>query len=120
MNHGEPLASQLREALARAGATVDEISDQTKVPRSTLRVLLGEPISAMLPARVYLRGHLKLVARQLKVEDDVAMRLFDEAYPSTHEERDVVELPRVRGSTMAIAAAIAGVGVLAVILSIFG
>lgn len=120
MSNGEPLASRLREAMQRVNKSVDQIADKLKVPRSTLRALLGDTSVAVLPARVYLRGQLRQVAKEVGLDDQEAQRLFDEAFPEVEAEPIERPLPRFKAGPAVIAAGLAGVGVLAVILSIFG
>lgn len=120
MSNGEPLASRLQEAMLRANKTVDQIAEKTKVPRSTLRVLLGDTSAALLPSRVYLRGHLRLIAKEVGLEEAEMQKLFDEAFPDNTIPMETNDLPdRPKVAPVAIAAGLAGVGVLAVIISIF-
>ncbi|MEM7678269.1 MAG: helix-turn-helix domain-containing protein, partial [Myxococcota bacterium] len=55
------LAKQLRAAIEDSKHTIDQLADRTKVPRTTILALVEEPIAAVLPERVYLRGHLKVL-----------------------------------------------------------
>jgi cytoskeletal protein RodZ len=120
MSSGQPLASRLKEAIDRNGTSIDRVSNNTKVPRTTVRALIGEVNEpSLVPARVYLRGHLKLIAAELGIPQDEAERLFDESYPAAQIDTALnADLPRFRPSLVAIAGALAGVGILAVILSI--
>jgi cytoskeletal protein RodZ len=122
MTDEQSLAARIQQAMERACISLDQLAARTKVPRSTLRVLLGED-SGLAPARVYLRGHLGLIARELGVDVEEMLNLFDARYPEVADEhREVVEISRAksRASTVAIGAGLAGVGLLAVILSLFG
>src|SRR5262245_42219779 len=94
MSDGESLSARLKRELERAKIGVDQLAARTKVPRSTLRLLLGEDVIAIAPGRVYLRGHLKLVARELGIDLQEAEALFDERFPEVEEAREVVQLPR--------------------------
>jgi len=76
------LADTLREQLKRTGMTVDSLADRTKIPRSTIRALLEEPISAVLPERVYLRGHTATLAKELGMDIEEVLRAFDVRYPT--------------------------------------
>jgi cytoskeletal protein RodZ len=113
----EPLASFLLGAMQKHRVSVEEIAESTKVPRSTLRALLGDSGPAVLPPRIYLRGHLGLVASALELDPEEALRLFDETYPPDDDAPLTSDLPRLRMSSMAIAAGLTGVGILAVILA---
>jgi cytoskeletal protein RodZ len=114
------LASRLREALTARRSTIDVLAERTKVPRSTLRHLFGEPVAAVLPARVYLRGHCLLAAKELGLDADEVGALFDAAYPPHAESYDAPSVPRLRTSTLAVTAGLIGVGILAVILAFTG
>ena len=113
----DALAQGLQAALDKAHVSVENVSDRTKVPQSTLRWFLGETGAALLPARVYLRGHLLLVAREIGMDETLARDLFDAAYPKIEEIRDLPEIRRVSGSALALSAGLAGVGILAIILA---
>jgi cytoskeletal protein RodZ len=86
-----PLAESLREQLQRTGMTVDTLADRTKIPRSTIRALLEDPLSAVLPERVYLRGHTSTLAREMGMDVDDVLRAFDERYPIEPPEADDLE-----------------------------
>lgn len=81
MTERSELAETLREQLKLTGMTVDGLAERTKIPRSTIRALLEEPISAVLPERVYLRGHTSTLARELGMDLDEVLRAFDARYP---------------------------------------
>jgi cytoskeletal protein RodZ len=114
------LGRELRQALDDAGMTVDAVADKTKVPRSTIAALLGEDVAAVLPPRVYLRGHLGLIVREIGLEVEEWLKKFDAAYPVVEEEQLIRDMPRLKTSTIAVAAGIGGVGILAVVLAFAG
>lgn len=120
VNRTEPLATRLQAALDDAGLTVEVLADRTKVPRSTLRALLGEEVAVLLPARVYLKGHLCLAARELGIDEDEVKSLFDKTYPVVAEDSLSSDLPRLKFGTVAMTAGLAGVAILAVILAFVG
>lgn len=91
------------------------LAERTKVPRTTILHLMAEPVSAILPERVYLRGHLMVLAQELRCRSDEIARLFEEAYP---DDRDAPELPekeRFRQQSVAVSAALGGVALLSVV-----
>lgn len=94
------LAESLREQLQRTGMTVDGLADRTKIPRSTIRALLEEPISAVLPERVYLRGHTSTIARELGMDVEEVLRAFDVRYPVDAPDTDDIESGWARRSTI--------------------
>lgn len=114
------LADRLEKAMAAAHVTVEGLAQATKVPRSTLLHFLGADVNAVLPARVYLRGHLVQAAREVGVDEAEALSLFDARYPVAQDDDPKVDLERVSTGTMALAAGIASVGILAVILAFTG
>lgn len=115
-----PLAARLSRGMQDAKLGVDQLAERTKVPRSTLRALLGEDVNAVLPGRVYLRGHMLLAARELGIDEAEVGPLFDEVFPVAEREEDAIELPRFRAGWLAITAGLAGVGILAVVLAFSG
>lgn len=113
----EALANHLRASLDERHVDVDVLADRTKVPRATIRALLEEPISGIVPERVYLRGHLSVLARELKIDRDETLALFDAAYPEAPTTEDLVNAPRFGTGSVAVAAGLATVALLAVVLA---
>lgn len=112
----DALAKKLESALKSQGKTLDALADSTKIPQSTLRALMNEEISAVLPERVYMRGHLGVVSRELGLDPDEMGNLFDAAYPRPTEGYSPVT-PRISHSSMAVMAGLGGVALLAVVLA---
>ncbi len=113
----EALADHLRTSLEKADVTVDVLADRTKVPRATIRALLEEPISGIVPERVYLRGHLWVLAKELDLDRDTVLALFDAAYPEAPTTEDLAGAPRFGTGSVAVAAGLATVALLAVVLA---
>src|SRR5262245_50157530 len=82
MDQTGTLAQLLSQGLEHKGTTVETVSERTKVPRSTLRVLLGATDPAILPQRVYLRGHVGVVAKDLGIDLVEAYARFDAENPT--------------------------------------
>ena len=112
------LASMLKGALGARSVTVDGLASATKVPKSTILWLLDEPVTAVLPARAYLRGQLALLAAELGIDRGRASALFDEAHPRV-DARSADQIPAfgLDSRSMAIAAGLAGIALLAVVLA---
>ena len=108
------MAIYLRSAIDASGGSVDELSDLTKVPRSTILALIEEPVAAVLPERVYLRGHLKVLCGALDLDPIAMVDLFDQTYPlaPAASELDVGTLPATRRA--AVSAGLYGIALLAV------
>ncbi len=111
------LARALREAIQASTLSIDELADRTKVPRTTILALIEEPIAAVLPERVYLRGHLKVVARALKLDAEVMVELFDRAHPvaPATTEQDVEPSRPIR--RLAVSAGLYGIAIIAVVVA---
>ena len=78
----DPVVSQkLKNGLKSESLSVDALAEKTKVPRSTIKHLLGDPSSAVIPPRIYLRGHLVVLAKELKLDEEELRRFFDESNP---------------------------------------
>lgn len=109
------LARNLKTALAQANVTVDALADRTKVPRTTILHLMNEPVEAILPERVYLRGHLGVLVREVGADVAHFEALFDEAFPLAQDEDEAPEQRRFRSQSMAVSATLGGVALLSVI-----
>jgi len=119
MKVDEPqLAADLTRALDARGMTLDDLAVRTKVPRSTLRALFGHEDLVVLPGRVYLRAHLRLVIDELAMNVETTLSAFDRAFPTEVDLVPLAKLPRVSPGAVAIAAGLTGIGLLAIVLSI--
>jgi cytoskeletal protein RodZ len=116
MDQSTTLAELLQNALEHKGTSVDAVAEKTKVPRSTLRALLGATDPAILPQRIYLRGHVGVFAKELGVDLGEVYARFDRENPS-ESKIEQIEEPRVSRGSMAAAAALGGIGIIAVILA---
>ena len=114
-----PVAQLLRSAIVNAHVSVEELSERTKVPRTTIRYLMGDPVSAILPERVYLRGHLGVLATDLKADQQAFEQAFDLTFPvETKEVFDTPEAIRFRAHSRALSAAFGGVALLSVVAAV--
>lgn len=111
------LRHRLKEALERSDVDVDVLADRTKVPRGTIRSLMGEDVSAILPERVYLRGQVVLVARELGLDANDTRALFDEEYPVEETRTTDLDQPRFGAGTTVLAASLGGIALLAIVLA---
>lgn len=109
------LARHLETALAKAGLSVMELAERTKVPRTTILHLMSKPVSAILPERIYLRGHLLVLARELHANPNDLLSLFDDAFPEQSVAAPEPERERFRSQTVAVSAALGGVALLSVV-----
>ena len=111
------LSHHLNEAFKRSKIDVDTLADRTKVPRSTIRSLLGENVSAVLPERVYLRGQLVTIAREVGLDMNEARALFDKEHPVEQVVTGDLEAPRFSAGTTVLAASLGGIALLAIVLA---
>lgn len=111
------LANFLDRGLKKSNRSVDELADRTKVPRTTIRALLDRPSEGLIPERVYLRGHLSVLADDLRLDRTDALARFDEAFPVIDTRIVDDALPHFGAGSMAVAAGLAGVAILAVVLA---
>jgi len=116
-NERQALADRLKGAMSKRGITIDAVAETTKIPRSTLQALLDEPVSAVLPERVYLRGHLGVVANELGLDRGEMNELFDRAYPPSQNVSIGPVGPRFSAGSMALVAGLGGMALLAVVLA---
>ena len=108
------LARELRAAIEASGQTIDLLSDRTKVPRTTILALIEEPIAAVLPERVYLRGHTKVLAQALRLDPAAMMSAFDAAYPVSRPATDPMQAATLPTRKLAVSAGLYGIALLAV------
>ena len=114
-----PLARQLEAGLVRKNLTVEELSARTKVPSFSIHTFLGAPVVDELPERVYLRGHLGLLVRELDLDHAAVMDAFDAAFPRDPEpEVEYGPPPAFGRRELALAAGLGGVALLAVVLAV--
>jgi hypothetical protein len=118
MNH-EALARRFTEAIGAKGTTADRLSDETKVPRTTIRALLNDNGNYVLPPRVYLRAHAITVGLALGISAQETGQLFDQGCPVEEVPKLMSSGPRVPAVAVAVAAGLGGIGILAILLSIF-
>ena len=112
------LSQRLKEAFSRSKIDVDLLAERTKIPRATIRTLLGENVSAFLPERVYLRGQLMTIAREVGMNLDEARRLFDRENPATEKvTTEDLESPRFNAGTTVLAASLGCIALLAIVLA---
>ena len=111
------LCERLKQALERSKVDVDTLAERTKVPRSTIRCLLGENISAVLPERVYLRGQVGLIAREIGLAPGEAIQLFDDENPVAEVTTGDLDEPRFNTSTTVLAASLGCIALLAIVLA---
>jgi cytoskeletal protein RodZ len=111
------LSQRLTQALEQSKLDVDILADRTKIPRATIRSLLGENVSAVLPERVYLRGQLGLIARELGVPQGEARALFDAENPIAEVRSIDLDTPRISPGTTVLAASLGCIALLAIVLA---
>lgn len=109
------LASVLRRAIDSAGLSVDELAVSTKIPRSTIRSFLKEPISAILPERVYLIGHLSVLAQELRLDVQEMVAIYDRENPIP-TTTDLVPPKRPNPTKIALAAGLGGIAIFMIVL----
>jgi cytoskeletal protein RodZ len=112
------LSERLKDAQQRSKVDVDTLADRTKIPRATIRSLMGENVSAVLPERVYLRGQVLTLARELGLDVSAARELFEQEHPVVKPPvtEDIVE-PRFSAGTTVLAASLGCIALLAIVLA---
>lgn len=109
------LARHLKTAISDSGLDPSSLAARTRIPRPTILHLMGEPVSAVLPERIYLRGHLSVLARELGANVASLESIFDEAFPEAVEEEETPEQSRFRSQSVALSAALGGVALVSVV-----
>ena len=106
------LARRLQAAIGASNESVDQLAERTKVPRTTILALIEEPVAAVLPGRVYMRGHMKVLAQALKLDVSSMTTDFDTVYPVAKAANDV--LPAQPARNIAVSAGLYGIALIAV------
>lgn len=117
MSSSQPFASQLADALAVANLNIDQIADRTKIARSSLKALLGDTGAAALPPRVYLRGHVRLLARELGMDERAALASFDKSYPESAPAEETSVARTSPAMAVAVAAGLGGIAILTIVVA---
>lgn len=111
-----PLGQLLQQGLASRGLTVEALSDRTKIPKSNIQLLLGEDDGGILPARIYLRGHLTVIAKELGLSVPEVLEALEASHPAPPQKELIVER-RLPAVTIAVAAGLGGIAILAVVIA---
>src|SRR2546423_385829 len=90
--------------------------DALRKHRRLVRAFMGSQEPAVLPQRVYLRGHLVSIVRELRVDLAQVLALFDAQYPTAPKIDDEPEKSS-HPMTMFIAAGLGCIAIIAVILA---
>lgn len=77
----------LAAARVRAGLTVGELAERSRVPVSAIEAIDADDINRM-PARVYARGFVRLYAAEVGVPPAIALALFDQMTLSQRQAED--------------------------------
>jgi len=82
------LGEFLRAARERAGLTLQEVSNTTKIPQRHLDAIEHGDISAV-PKGPYRRGEVRAFAQAVGLDQKVALAQLDEALPEAPQEKSV-------------------------------
>jgi len=125
----ETVGEMLLAARERTGMSLEEISQETKIPASTLRYLETDNFEA-IPAKVYAKGFLRAYAGALGLDPRQVLNKYEVQTGQTHrsrgdlweiEEQTVEEqLPRTRLLRRLIIPAVVVVIIVIVLVKIFG
>lgn len=81
------LGKDLERALKDRDVTVEQLAERTKVPRGTIAAFLDEPgCCAALPELVYLKGHLRLVCRELGLDPEDHLEELEQRFAAAKPE----------------------------------
>lgn len=111
------LAGLIQAGLTSAKLEVDALSAQTKIPRSTIMALLGEPPTGVLPERVYMRGHLSVLAKELGIDEPEVLANFDKAYPKALKDTASDSSGSLPARTLILMVCLGGLALLAVVFA---
>jgi|GEM_PF-4734727 len=78
----ETLGKQLKERRTKAGYSLEQIAELTRIPVATL-IAIEAGDSAPLPAKPFARGFIRTYAKLVGLDPDRAVALFDQESPVT-------------------------------------
>ena len=108
----------LRRARENRGLTLEQISNETKIPHRHLEALEHDNVTAV-PGEFYRRAEIRAYARAVRLDQDVALAEFERASTQPVARAAGVERPRVQDPTLFRKRALIVVGV-ALAAAIFG
>lgn len=68
--------ARLKKIREQQGLSIEEISDRTKISKAVLRALEDERYVDMPNARVYVRGFVRCIARELNLDLDSVSKTY--------------------------------------------
>lgn len=112
------LAKDLSRALKVKRLSADALAERTKVPRGCIGAFLAESEAVALPELVYLKGHLKLVCRELGLDAEAYLSELDAQY-GVPEPEQVRPPPRwwTSSFTRTTAAGVGAIALLAIVMA---
>ncbi|MEV8372057.1 RodZ domain-containing protein [Kribbella sp. NPDC056861] len=80
------IGSELTAARERADMTIEQLSTSTRIRSGLLTAMEADDFSRC-GGNFYARGHIRAIARVVKVDPDVLLAKFDETHPATQPDR---------------------------------
>ena len=111
---------KMQAALRTSAFDVAALADRTKIPRATVRFLLGEDVSVILPERVYLRGQVAAISRELGLDPAEAKATFDREHPEVARPEHLSGGRALSHRSLAVAATFGCIAIVAVVLAFVG
>jgi cytoskeletal protein RodZ len=89
----ETLGQFLKAARIQSNKSLEEIAESTKIRKGLLEAI-EEERNELLPPRIYLRGMIKLFAREVGVDPNLALERFESADIESPENEKTREIKR--------------------------
>jgi len=115
----EELSQAIRAGLEKAGMDPKTLVDRLRLSPDTLTYVLEGRELSFMPA-VYVHGYLTQIAEVLGLDAEELCDLYDRAFPPRDATDDLIELPQLPFKRALLTAGVAGVGLLAVLVAVFG
>jgi cytoskeletal protein RodZ len=117
-NDSAELGELLRRARERRGLSLQQISDETKIPRRHLEALEHDNLGA-LPGGFYGRAEIRAYARAVDLDQNLALAQFERALEASAPRKPVPEPPRAHAPVLSRTRAVIAIGVV-VAAAVFG
>jgi cytoskeletal protein RodZ len=117
-NDHEGLGELLRRARERRGLTLEQISNETKIPQRHLEALERDNLAAV-PSGFYRRAEVRTYARAVNLDQNLALALLERALEPPRAVEAVRETPRTEERMLSPRRLLIVIGVV-VVAAVFG
>ena len=88
VERGNGVGNQIRAARKKAGLSLEQLAQSTRIASRNLRYLEEETFE-LLPARVFVRGYLKAISKELDADPEPLIEAFESQTSDLSQESNV-------------------------------